>query len=119
MIRKQIVKFIITGIINTIFYFILYSFFIYMGINYKLAVFFATVIGVFFSFVMFGKFVFDNNEKRALGKFILIYAILYIFNILFISFFESLLHNYYISGLIATVLCAILSFILNKFYVFK
>jgi len=119
MKNNKIIKFIITGIINTVFYFILYSIFIFMGLDYKMAVFIATVIGVFFSFKMFGKFVFNNEDKSVLNKFILLYIVLYLFNIFFVGFFENIFNNYYTSGLIATALCAIISFVLNKLYVFK
>ena len=119
MLKKQIVQFIFIGVVNTLFYYSLYSFFIFMEIDYKLAVLFATSIGVFFSFKMFGKFVFDNNDNRLIFKFLIIYLILYILNILLIDLFNDILKNYYSSGFIATLISAVVSFILNKFFVFK
>ncbi len=117
--KKQIINFLIIGSINTIFYYAIYSALIYIDIDYKLSVLIATMIGVFFSFKTFGKYVFNNSDKMLLYKFFLVYIILYISNILLISIMQSTLHNYYISGLIATVCCAVLSFILNKWYVFN
>jgi len=117
--KKQIINFLIIGSINTIFYYAIYSALIYIDIDYKLSVLIATMIGVFFSFKTFGKYVFNNSDKMLLYKFFLVYIILYISNILLISIMQSKLHNYYISGLIATVCCAVLSFILNKWYVFN
>jgi len=96
----------------------LFSIYIYIGVNYKLAVLFATIIGVLFSFKMFAKYTFENRSK-SFPKFIIVYIILYFVNIGVIAIANSILQNYYISGLIATIFCAVLSFIFNKIYVFS
>lgn len=119
MIRSQLIKFIAIGIVNTLFYYLIFSLFIFLGLDYKFAVLFATLIGVLFSFKTFGKFVFNNNNKKLIFKFLLVYTILYVLNIIFIFYFNTYFKNYYISGLVATIICAILSFVLNKFYVYK
>jgi putative flippase GtrA len=116
---KQIVNFIKVGVINTVFYYLLYSVLIFLGLNYKIAVFLATIIGILFSFKTFGKFVFNNEDKNLVFKFILVYIILYFVNIGLIGIFKNYETDLYISGLFATLLCAALSFILNKWYVFK
>lgn len=117
--KKQIISFLIIGSINTIFYYAIYSALIYINIDYKFSVLIATLVGVFFSFKTFGKYVFNNSNKWLLYKFFLVYIILYISNISLISIMQSKFNNYYISGFIATICCAILSFILNKGYVFN
>ncbi len=118
IINKEIIRFVFTGIINTIFYYLLYSLFIYMEFDYKISVLLATGIGVLFSFKTFGKFVFYNEDKRLLIRFVSVYVLLYFVNITIISTLSIYSINLYISGLIATLLCAALSFILNKRYVF-
>ena len=119
MNHKQLIKFILAGILNTLVYYVLYSGFLFVNFDYRLSVLFATMIGVLFSFKTFGKYVFNNQNKKLLYKFIFIYIILYLVNIAIISIFEIFILNYYISGLLATLCCAILSFGLNKWYVFK
>ncbi|WP_373034642.1 GtrA family protein [Sulfurimonas sp.] len=119
MLKKQIIRFIAVGIVNTLVYYFLYSLFIYLEFDYKLAVLFSSLIGMLFSFITFGRYVFSNNNKKLIGKFFLVYAILYVCNIGIISLVEVIIHNYYISGFLATICCAILSFILNKWYVYK
>lgn len=118
IINKEIIRFILTGITNTIFYYLLYSFFIYMKFDYKISVLLATIIGVFFSFKTFGKFVFDNEDKTLLFKFLSVYILLYFINISIISILNTYNINLYIAGLFATFCCTVLSFILNKWYVF-
>ena len=119
MKNNQVIKFIIAGMINTIFYFFIYSIFIFMGLDYKVSALLATTIGVFFSFKIFGKYVFYSNKNQLIFKFILIYSILYILNISLIYVFNKIFNDYYISGFMATLISAIVSFILNKFFVFK
>ena len=119
MINQQTLKFIYTGIINTIFYYILFSVFIYIELDYKFAVLLATLIGIIFSFKTFSKYVFDNQDNKLIFKFFIIYIVLYFTNILLIAIFNLMIVNIYINGLIATLMCAILSFGLNKKFVFK
>jgi len=120
MVREEIIKFVIVGMINTIFYYILYSLFIYMNFEYYLAVIFATILGVLFSFKTFSKLVFNNTDNTLILKFLLVYGFNIMLNIFIIKTYVYFYNdNLYIAGLIATTLVAINSFILNKFYVFR
>jgi putative flippase GtrA len=117
--KKQIVAFIFVGSINTGFYYVLFSLFIFVGLDYKLAVLVATIIGIFFNFKTFGSFVFHNFSNKLILKFFFVYIILYFINIFFTRLFFYMYENYYISGLMSTIICAILSFLLNKYFVYK
>jgi putative flippase GtrA len=119
MIENKIFRFICIGILNTIVYYILYITFLNLNSNYILAVIYATFIGVLFNFKTFGIYVFNNNDKSLLLKFILVYLILFIINICFINLFNLLYNNYYISGFIAILPYSIISYYLNNKYVFK
>lgn len=119
MIKNQILKFIVIGMLNTLFYYLLYSLFIFLNFSYQVSVLFATLIGVLFSFKTFGKFVFNNQDKTLIYRFVSVYIALYFLNISFIFIFDQYIDNYYISGFIATILCAVFSFILNKRFVFS
>ena len=119
ILNNQMINFIKIGLLNTMFYYIIYSSLIYINLGYKLSVLIATMVGVIFSFKTFGKFVFNNEDKSIIFKFISVYILLYFININIISILYDYSINYYISGLFATLCCAVLSFILNKWYVFK
>ena len=118
LLRKQIIRFIVTGIINTLVYYLLYSLLIFMRIDYKIAVFLATAAGAFFSFATFRRYVFEHSSRYAMYKFLLLYTGLYVANVGLIYLFQKIVENYYISGFVATLCCAVLSFVLNKRYVF-
>lgn len=120
MIHDEIIKFVVVGVVNTIFYYTLYAIFIYMGFEYYLAVILATVLGILFSFKTFSKLVFNNSDNKLIFKFILVYGFNIVLNICIIKVYVYLYNdNLYIAGLIATMLVAINSFIFNKFYVFR
>jgi len=120
MLNRELIRFLIAGGVNTLFYYLLYASFIFLNFDYKFAVFLATAIGIFFSFYTFGSYVFQNLQKRLLLRFISNYILLYFLNIFIIDQIHTKLYeNLYISGLLSTIVISILTFFLNKFFVFK
>jgi len=119
MLKKQIGSFILVGILNTIVGYSLYAVFIFLGFNYVWSVLFSTILGVLFNFKTFGKFVFNNSNNRKIFKFFGTYIIVFIVNISTIKTFLFFDFNDYMSGLIAIFPTSIISFVLNKYYVFK
>jgi putative flippase GtrA len=119
MLKKQIMNFILVGIINTIVGYSLYVFFIYLGFHYSIAVLFATILGVFFNFKTIGKLVFRESNNTSIVKFFGVYIVIFITNVTLIKVFVSFGYNDYVSGLFAIFPCAMISFVLNKFYVFR
>lgn len=119
MLRKQVINFILVGILNTIFGYSAYVLFIFIGFNYILAVLFATVLGVLFNFKTISKYVFKSNDKKLIFKFIVVYSVVFIVNILLIKFFKLINLDEYLAGFISILPVAILSFLLNKFFVYK
>jgi len=116
--KNQFLLFILVGAINTIFGYSVFALFVYIGIHYVLAVFFATCIGVLFNFKTIGKVVFKNSENSRIFKFIMVYAVQYLINISLIKLFILFGSNTYIAGAFSTFFCAILSYFLNKNFVF-
>lgn len=117
--KNTFLLFILVGIINTAFSYALFAFFVFIGVHYTLAVLFATCIGVLFNFKTTGNIVFKNSNNKLIFKFISVYAVQYFINLGLIKIFLMLVHNTYIAGAIATVLCAFSAYLLNKNFVFK
>ena len=113
------IKFILVGILNTIFSYAVFALLIFLGLHYTLALFIATVLGVLFNFKTFGKLVFRNAHNKLFFKFILIYAMLYVFNIGTLKILLLFSINVYVAGIITTIIAALLSYLLNKEFVFK
>jgi putative flippase GtrA len=119
VLKKQIINFIIVGIFNTLFGYAVYAAFIFLGFNYIASVFLATILGILFNFKTIGKFVFKSHDNTLIVKFIFVYAIVFIVNIVLIKTLKDFGLNDYISGLFAIIPASITSFILNKYFVFR
>ena len=111
--------FILIGILNTIFGYLLFSLFIFFGVHYTLAVLFSTCLGVLFNFNTTGKFVFKNKNNWLIFRFIAVYVLIYFVNIGLIKISSYFIANLYIDGALAIIFVAMLSFYLNRSFVFK
>jgi len=120
MKNSKFIKFILVGILNTAFGYSLFALFIFLNIHYSLAVFLSTVLGVLFNFKTIGKLVFDSHDNSLIFRFIAVYVLLYLINISCLWFFKiSGFENMYINGFVLLVPLALISFVLNKKFVFK
>lgn len=120
MKNNKFIKFILVGILNTIFGYSLFALFLFLNIHYSLAVFLSTVLGVLFNFKTIGKLVFDSHDNSLIFRFIAVYVLLYFINISCLWFFKiSGFENMYINGFVLLIPLALISFVLNRKYVFK
>lgn len=119
-VDNTFIRFVLVGILNTTFGIGLYCLFIYLGIPYRSAVLLSTILGVLFNFKTIGTFVFKNKKNRLIFKFIAIYIIIYFINIGLIHLLLTLMNlNEYIAGIVVTPVIAIISFVLQKYFVFR
>lgn len=119
MLAQQALKFLATGILNTVFGYSLYAAFIFLGLNVSASLAIATILGVFFNFKTIGQLVFNSKDNSLIFKFFFIYIITFFINLSLIKCFVAIGFNEYFSGIIAIVPVSIMSFILNKYFVFK
>ena len=120
MKNNKFIKFILVGILNTAFGYSLFALFIFLNMHYSLAVFLSTVLGILFNFKTIGKLVFDSHDNSLIFRFIFVYVLLYLINISCLWFFKiSGWENMYINGFILLIPLALISFVLNKKFVFK
>lgn len=117
--NNKFIRFLVVGGINTLFGYSVFAIFIYLGFHYTIASFLSTVIGVLFNFKTLGKLVFKNNSNALIFKFFVVYAITYVINISLLRVLKTLGINMYIAGAILILPLAVLSFLLNKKFVFK
>ena len=119
-IKRQFVNFVLVGILNTCVGYGLFALFVFLGFGDFLAPLFANILGVLFNFKSYGYLVFKNTKNSLIFKFIAVYAIVYISNVLgLIGFAKAGLENRYISGFILIIPLALLAYYLNSKYVFK
>lgn len=118
-IKLIFIKFILVGILNTIFGYSIFALFLYFGMHYALALFSSTILGIIFNFKTTGLLVFKNKENKLLLKFIAVYAIIYAMSVSLLKIANVFQINLYFAGFITTGLTAVISFVLNKKWVFK
>lgn len=90
-IAVKLLRFVGTGVLNTVFGYVVYAALILLGLPYLTALLVATVLGVIFNYFSFGRMVFDGHMNgRVFGKFLLAYALIYAVN-------AGLLHMFTVS----------------------
>lgn len=78
---SEAIRFGLAGAANTAFGFALYSALVLLGLPAFLALLLASVAGVFFNFFTFGSYAFRRLERRLLPRFLVAYALIYLFNL--------------------------------------
>ncbi|WP_010494530.1 GtrA family protein [Paenibacillus elgii] len=123
MIRKlynnELIRFLFVGGLNTAFGYSIFALFIFVGLHYSLASLFSTIIGILFNFKSTGILVFNSKKNSLIYKFIAVYGIVYLINVSLLKILSLFITNVYFSGAIILLPLAVLSYILNKKFVFK
>lgn len=119
MLKKQVIRFLMVGVLNTVFGYSLYAVFIYIGLHYVLAILCSTILGILFNFKTIGALVFESDDNTLIFKFFLSYLVTFFINVWIISKFKDLEYDYYTAGFVAIVVSSSISFVLMKYLVFK
>ena len=112
-------KFALVGILNTSWSYLVYAGLLYLGLNYWVASFLTIVLSVGFGFFTQGTLVFGGATRSALPRFLIVWAAIYAAYLLVVSLAARQGINNYIGGLLATPLVAVLSYVLQRRYVFR
>lgn len=113
------IKFVLVGIVNTMFGYGLFALLLFCNIHYALASILATIISVLFNFKTTGTLVFENKDNSRILKFISVYCLTTILSISGLKIAKIFGLNLYFAGFVLTGIMAIITFILQKKYVFK
>ncbi len=117
-INVQFIKFLLVGGLNTLFGFAVFSAFIALKVHYALAALLATLLGILFNFKTYGTLVFRNPDNRLILKFFGVYAITYVLSVVLITVLKAHHLSSYAAGAILVLPMALLSFTLNRKFVF-
>ncbi|WP_128129444.1 GtrA family protein [Legionella sainthelensi] len=117
-IDNQLSRYILVGSLNTLFSCFLYLILSQLGFYYIYAISITWCVGMLFSFKATGKWVFKNNDKALLIKFVALYCVIYLISIGLLKGCNSFLNNSSLSGIITIIIASGLSFLGNKHLVF-
>lgn len=120
--KIELLKYLITGAVNNGIFFIVYYIMLYLNINYKVSYVIGSVVMIMLGFIINKNWVFKYNGKN---KIIVIKYLISVtlFIVIGIKLTELLIwttiFNEYDSVILVIIICAFLSYLVNKKIVFK
>ncbi len=117
--HRQFLKFLLTGVVNTLFGYGVFALLIFLKVHYALASFAATSLGVAFNFHTIGRFVFGNRDQALIFKFFAVYGVVYLLSVGGLKALSAIGVSYYLGGGLLLLPMAIISFVLNRKFVFN
>jgi putative flippase GtrA len=116
---RQFIKFLFVGGLNTLFGYGIFAFFLSLHFHYSLAALLSTLLGILFNFKTYGTLVFKNSDNRVLFKFLGVYGTTYLLGVSSIAILKSFHMSVFAAGAILAVPIALISFLLNRRFVFQ
>ena len=116
--RREWLRFLAVGGVNTAFSYGLYALFIYLGAGYLVASFMSMVGGIAFNYRTTGALVFRARGAGSFPRFAGCYALVLAFSVTTLEILDSLGVNAYLSGILVAAPAAVLSFILLRTFAF-
>ena len=114
----RFVRFLLVGGLNTAFGYGVYAGCLWLGMHYAIAGAISTVLGVLFNFKSTGRLVFRSRNNGRLPHFVAVYVVTYLFGTLCVGGLLRLGIPAWLGGLILVLPSAILSYVLNRRFVF-
>lgn len=112
-------RFLVVGGIGTLFSYGVYAFLLFCGLNYAVANLAALIAGILFSFKAQGRFVFLNGDNSLIWRFALCWGLIYAANVAFLRQAIHLGMDRYVAGAVAIPPIAVLSFVVQRYVVFR
>jgi putative flippase GtrA len=114
-----LLRYLLVGSLNTAVGYGVYCLMLTAGLNFAGASLFSLVFGVILSFFTLGRYVFLSQLRGRFAKFLLVWAVLYIFNVTVIATVISFGFDAYLAGLIAAIPTLSAAFLAQRFFVFN
>jgi putative flippase GtrA len=119
LLKHQFVKFLLVGVINTIFGYLVFALSIYGGVHYSIAIIISNIAGTLFNFKTTGVLVFESHDNGLISKFFGVYIIIYFLNLAGLVTLHHAVVSRYIEQAILALPLALVSFYLNRRFVFN
>ena len=113
---RRFVHFLLVGAINTCFGYLIYASMVFIGFRPSVALLIATILGVTFNFMSFGKVVFKKLAWKRIPYFVAIYVVNYLGNIVLLGEVQRFIPSPYLAQAVILPLSVIfLFFMLGRF----
>ena len=117
--NSRFIKFLFIGGINTLFGYTIFAVLFFLRLDYRLALLIATICGVLFNFKTIGILVFKKKSNKLIIRFVMVYLLTYLLNIGALQITNYLGVNLLTSQAFLLLPLALISYFLNKNFVFK
>ena len=117
--KMEFFRFLVAGALNTIFGYLVFVILIFCGINYALALIIATLIGSIFNYYSYGIIAFRKTEKKMILRFLVLYTVLYFFNLGLFKLFLNITANKILVQAMCVPILVLTAYIVNKKMVFS
>lgn len=118
-IKFKFVRFLFVGALNTLFSLTIYWILVYFGVHYSLAVFISNMLGIIFNYKTTGKLVFESDSNKLIFKFFAVYLLIYFLSIAGLKLLFMIGVDKYWGAIVIAAPMAVISFFLNKKFVFN
>lgn len=115
---SQFTRFVLVGGLNTAISYGVYSALLFIGWHYALANLAGLVVGVFVGFQTTARLVFLSANHRLFGRYVLAWASIYLASIGIIGALLLVTSNGYVAGALAVPPVAVLSYFIQRSFVF-
>jgi putative flippase GtrA len=115
----QVVRFLAVGVLNTAFGYVIFAAGVLAGLPSGIALAIAMVIGVIFNFFTLGRLVFDSRDPTRLPRFVGVYALTYVVNLMLLGLWEGAGVGPLLAQLACLPVTVSLTFVLMRFLVFR
>lgn len=119
LLSNRLFKFLVVGLLNTFVGYSLYILSLWAGLHYAAALAVATVLGTLFNFKSIGRLVFSDGDHSKLPRFLLVYSMVYLVNVIGVGLLAQIGIAEWLGGLLLLLPLALLSYSLNSRFVFK
>ena len=118
MLKPQLIRFLLVGLLNTIVGYSLFAFLVRIGLAYPLAIGLATLGGIAFNFQSTGRLVFNGAPWSRMGRFAGVYAVIYGLNVASVGLLLRCGLNVYLANALVILPLALLAYVLQQKLVF-
>lgn len=117
-VDPNLIKFLMVGVLNTTFGYGIYLLCLSLNLHFSLAITIANILGILFNFKSIGILVFNNKNNNKIFRFVVVYIVIYLCNLVSVGILKSLGLAPWAAGISVLLPLALFSYYLNKQFVF-
>jgi putative flippase GtrA len=118
LLKIQFFRYLIAGAVNTLISYLVFSTLLWFGLNFIFSGILASIISLVINFNTIARFVFSDFRYSKLIGFTFVFILSLTLNLVFMKIISLLGFNYYISAAIVAFPVALITYFLNRFFVF-